>query len=134
MAQITKADFAAENLNEVFHLVLYAFEKISEDLRGTQPVRVGAWAVGELQSSLDCFEQMLKKRGLSIETYDSVKYHYSEIEYPLAELRKFLNGIASEIPSCRAARVYSDALQGSFMELMDFAKAIDEEYLAVEQA
>ena len=75
---------------------------------------------------------MLKKRGLSMETYDSVKFHKGEIEYPLAELQKFLDGMASDIPSAKAARVFADALQGSFMELMDVAEAIDKEYRAVE--
>jgi hypothetical protein len=70
---------------------------------------------------------------LDLGTYDSIEYRYGEIEYPLGELRKFIDGTASEIPSRKAARVYADALQSSFTELMDLAGSIDEEYLAVEQ-
>jgi hypothetical protein len=128
-----KSKFRAESLKGNFHLVLYAFEKISEEIRGTQPVTMGKWAVDELQSALDRFEQTLKKRGLDLGTYDSIEYRYGEIEYPLGELRKFIDGTASEIPSRKAARVYADALQSSFTELMDLAGSIDEEYLAVEQ-
>jgi hypothetical protein len=128
-----KSKFRSESLKETFHLVLYAFEKIHEELRGSQPVILSKWAVGELQSSLDHFEEMLKKRGMGVETYDSVKFHYGEIEYPLGELRKFFEGEPSEIASPKAARVYADALQVSFMELMDIAEEIDEEYRTVEQ-
>ena len=73
---------------------------------------------------------MLNERGLTVETYDSIKYHYTEIEYPLAELREFFTGVPSDIVSPKAARVYADALQGSFSELMDNAQEIDEEYLS----
>jgi hypothetical protein len=127
-----KSKFRSESLKDTFHLVLYAFEKISEEIRGSQAI-LSKWAVGELQSALDRFEQLLKKRGMGIETYDSVKFHYSEIEYPLAELRKFLDGQTSDVASPKAARVYADALQVSFMELMDIAGEIDEEYQTVEQ-
>ncbi len=128
-----KKEFRSESLKETFHLVLYAFEKISEELRGSKPVVLAKWAVGELQSALDRFEQMLKKRGMGVETYDSVKFHYGEIEYPLGELRKFFEGEPSEIASPRAARVYAEAVQVSFMELMDIAGEIDEEYLRAVQ-
>ena len=127
-----KSKFRSESLKGVFHLVLYAFEKISEELRG-QPI-LSQWAVGELQSSLDRFEQMLNNRGMGLETYDTVKFHYGEIEYPLGELRKFLHGEPSDIASPKAARVYADALQVSFMELIDIAGEIDEEYQVVEQS
>jgi hypothetical protein len=53
---------------------------------------------------------------MSIETYDSVKYHYEQIEYPLKELQKFFAGEPSDIGSYQAAMVYGDALQGYFSE------------------
>jgi hypothetical protein len=128
-----KSKFRSESMKGTFHLVLYAFEKISEELRGSQPVILAKWAVGELQSALDRFEQMLKKRGMDVETYDSVKFHYGEIEYPLGELRKFFEGGQSEIASPKAAGVYAAAVQVSFVELMDIAGEIDEEYLRAVQ-
>lgn len=123
-----KSKFRDESLKESFHLVLYAFEKIGEDLDGTR-IAMGPWAVGELQSSLDRFQQELHKRGLDVETYDNVKYLYEKIKYPLGELREFFDSAPCEIASRKAATVYADALQASFMELMDAAGEIDEEYL-----
>lgn len=128
-----KTKFRSESLKETFHLVLYAFEKISEELRGSRQI-MAKWAVGELQSALDSFEEMLNKRGMGVETYDSVKFHYDEIEYPLGELRKFFDGEPSEIASPKAARVYAEALQVSFTHLMDIAGEIDAEYQTVEQS
>ena len=107
---------------------MYAFEKISEDLHKSTIVGMGEWAIGELKSVLNDFEKMLVERGLRIETYDDIQYHYGQVEHPLTELGKFLAGEASAIPSYQAAIVYADALQGYFSELMDNAKWIDEEY------
>jgi len=71
---------------------------------------------------------MLGERGMSIETYDDIKYHYEQIEYPLAELKKFFAGESSEIASYKAAIVYEDALRDYLLELMKNAQWIDEEY------
>jgi hypothetical protein len=121
-----KGKFRGRSLKDCFRLVTYAFEKISANLRGKD--LLGAWGAGELQSSLTMFEKMLNERGLTIETYDSIKYYYAEIEYPLAELQKFFAKQASDIASAKAAIVYANALRGWFSELMDIAQEIDEEY------
>ena len=123
-----KAAFRTKSLKQAFHLVTYAFEKISEELRPGSIVILGAWAAGELQSSLRAFEQLLTERGLSIETYDAVKYTYKDIEYPLAQLQLFLTKQKSDIPHSEAARIYADALQQYFAHLLDIAAEIDEEY------
>ncbi len=123
-----KATFRTKSLKQAFHLVPYAFEKISEEMRAGSVAILGAWAAGELQSALRVFEQLLKERGLSIETYDAVRYTYKDIEYPLAQLQMFLAKRKSDIPHSEAARVYADALQGAFSHLMDIAEEIDEEY------
>jgi len=122
--------FRGKSLYARFHLVLYAFEKISEDLRKNTIVGMGKWGIGELKSVLDDFKKMLIERGLSIETYDAIKYHYKQIHDPLTELEKFLAGEPSAIPSYEAAIVYTDALQGYFSELTNSAQWIDEEYEA----
>jgi len=81
-----------------------------------------------LRAVLDDFKKMLGARGMSIETYDSIKYHYQQIEYPLTELQKFFAGEPSEIASYKAAIVYGDALREYFSELVKSAQWIDEEY------
>jgi hypothetical protein len=89
---------------------------------------MGRWGADHLQSSLDEFEKLLKERDLGIDTYDSIQYRYDEIKYPLAQLRKFFAGEASDIPSRKAALVFADALRSSFSELMGIAEEIDHEY------
>jgi hypothetical protein len=123
-----KGLFRSKSLYARFHLVLYAFEKIFEDLHKDTIVGMGKWGIGELKSVLDDFEKMLTERGLRIETYDGITYHYKQIEHPLTELEKFFAREASSIPSYPAAIVYADALQGYFSDLMKSAQGIDEEY------
>jgi hypothetical protein len=126
-----KAVFREKKLRNSFSQVLYAFEKISEDLRKNSAVTMGAWGADHLQSSLDEFEELLKERGLGVDTYDSVQYRYNQIKYPLTELRKFFAGEASDIPSCKAAVVFADALRSAFSGLMDIAEEIDRDYMSV---
>jgi hypothetical protein len=107
--------------------VSYAFEKIFEEGRGATPA-LGSWAVSHLQKSLDNFESLLKARGLAIDSYDSIKYLYDQIEYPLAELTKFVHREPSEIASRQAVAVFAEALQSYFGQLRHIAGEIDEEY------
>lgn len=95
-----KSFFRTKSLYKRFHLVTYAFD----------------------------FGEMLIERGLRIETYDGIKYHYQQIDYPLTELKKFFTKEPSDIASYQAALVYGDPLQGYFTELMDSAQSIDAEY------
>ncbi len=99
-----------------FHTVTYAIEKIFEDLHKNTLVGIGKWGADTLKSALDDSRKMLSDREMSIETYDSIKYHYEQIEYPLKELQKFFAGEPSDIGSYQAAMVYGDALQGCFSE------------------
>jgi hypothetical protein len=123
-----KSLFRGKSMTGSFHTVTYAIEKIFEDLHKNTIVGMGKWGMDTLKSALDDFRKMLGERGMSVETYDSVKYHYEQIEYPLRELQKFFAGEPSEIGSYQAAMVYGDALQGYFSELRKSAQGIDEEY------
>jgi hypothetical protein len=123
-----RAQFRETKLMAVFNQVGYAFEKIFEEIRGNSPKLLGSWAVEHLQKSLDNFDELLHQRGLGIESYDSIKYLYSEIEHPLAELTKFVKKQPSEVLSNDSARVFSEALQSYFDELIQIATEIDQEY------
>jgi len=126
-----KMKFRGKRIHGSFNLTSYAFEKISEELRGATPVGMGKWATDELQSSLDHFKAALEERGVSIDAYDSIKHWYGEISYPLGELRKFVRGEPSGIPSAQAGAVFADALQSYFSHLSDIAAEIDAEYSEV---
>lgn len=124
-----REQFREVKLMQAFHNVSYAFEKVFEELRAGSPVRMGTWGVDHMRTALNGFEKELQARGLSIETFDSIKYLYrDQIEYPLNELRKFLHAEPSDIASNRSAMVFADALQSYFNELREIAEGIDEEY------
>jgi len=123
-----RAGFREVKLMATFDQVSYAFEKIFEEFgRGATP-NMSGWAVGHLQKSLDSFENLLKARGLAVDSYDSIKYLYDQIEYPLAELTKFVGKEPSEIFSNNGAVVFAEALQSYFDQLRHIAGEIDEEY------
>lgn len=123
-----KATHRDTKLSQPFHHELYAFEKISEGLSSKRELSLAKWGAEHLQKILDDFENLLKVRGLTVETYVGIKYNYEQIAYPLGELRKFLSGEKSEIPNNEAARVYEDALRGYFEELYEMAQELDNEY------
>jgi hypothetical protein len=121
--EVHRAQFREVKLMEVFSQVSYAFEKISD------PV-LGSWAVEHLRKSLDEFAKLLKARGLSIDSYDSIEYLYNQMEHPLTELTKFVRREPSEITSNKGAVVFATALQSYFNELWQIAGEIDQEYAA----
>jgi len=111
-----------------FEHVSYAFERIFEELRRDSAPVMGQWGVDCLRDSLADFEKQLRARGLTVETYDPIKYLRDCIEHPLVELRKFLHGEPSEISSHKSDVVFADALQSYFDELRTVAREIDQEY------
>jgi Zn-dependent M32 family carboxypeptidase len=125
-----RAAFREEKLRNAFDQVLYAFEKIFEEAREHSPVALSRWGIDHLQASLDTFERLLEERGLSTDSYDSIKYLYQEIRHPLTELRKFFNNEASEVRSHEGAIGFANALKSSFTQLMENAVAIDQDYAA----
>lgn len=126
-----RAEFRHNKLIRAFDQVFYAFEKILEEFQGCSLPTLGQWGIDHLFNSICKFEELLKERGLSIDSYDSVKYLYEEIEHPLNELRKFLRGETSEVLSHKSAVVFANALMPSFEKLVHIASEIDEEYAAV---
>jgi hypothetical protein len=123
-----RAQFRDTKLVATFHLVGYAFEKIFEGIRRDSVANMSPWGVSHLQKALDDFEQLLKQRGIDIETYDSIEYLYKDIAHPLAELTKYTSGKPSEIVSANSAIVFAEALQGYFDRLRHIVEEIDEDY------
>jgi hypothetical protein len=123
-----RMQFREVKLMAVFNQVSYAFEKIFEELRRDSMPVMGTWGVRHLRTSLDDFEKLLKERGLKVDSYDAVKYLYSELEHPLTEITKFLHREKSEIASYKSAIVFADALRSHFEDLRNLAREIDEDY------
>jgi hypothetical protein len=125
-----REQFRKVSLMKVFDHVSYAFEKIFEGIRGGAVPNLGTWGVGCLQKSLDDFGDLLKARGLSMRSYDSLYYVYEKIDHPLTELTKFVRMEPSEIASNKSAAVFAEALRSYFDELRSMAGEIDQEYAA----
>jgi len=111
--------------------VSYAFEKIFEELRKDSARVLSGWAVEQLQAAVDQFDKLLNDRGLTRDSYDSIKYLYKNVEHPLAQLTKYISNEPSEIVSDQSAIVFADALQGYFDKLRGIAMEIDKEYASV---
>jgi len=125
--KVHRTQFKNIKLIKVFDQVGYAFEKIYEETGREVPI-LSRWAVDHLRKSLGDFVKLLGDRGIGIDSYDSIKYLYEEMEHPLTELRKYLLREPSEILSDKTAVVFTDALQGHFDRLRKIAGEIDEEY------
>ena len=126
--EIHRARFREVKLMAVFNQVSYAFEKIFEEIRQDSAPVLGGWAVDHLWKSLHDFGELLKARGLGIDSYDSIEYLYDQIEHPLTELTKFVKREPSEVLSDKSAVVFAEALQSYFDRLRHIAGEIDEEY------
>jgi hypothetical protein len=126
-----RSQFRDVKMTSALHNVSYAFEKTFEELRKDSVRALSRWAVGHLRTSLDQFENQLIERGLTKDSYDSIKYLCLDIEHPLAQLTKYISKEPSEIMSDQSAVVFAEALGGHFDKLRVIALEIDEEYSSV---
>ena len=123
-----QTQFHHAKLKKAFDEVWYSFEKIVGEVRGDSELVIAKQAVNQLQISLNQFENLLTERGLSIDSYDSIKYLYQEIEHPLSELRRYFMKEPSEILTDKAGVVYVNALRASFLGLIDIAEGMDNQH------
>ena len=121
-----QAQFHEGTLKKAFDQVSYSFEKILGEVRGDSKLALAKQAVNQLQISLNQFENLLKERGFTVDSFDSIKYLYQEIEHPLTELRRYFMKEPSEILTDKAGVVYVNALKASFRKLIDIADEMDE--------
>jgi len=128
---ILPAQFRGAKLKKAFDQVSYSFEKILGEVRGDSELVLAKQAVNQLQISLNQFENLLTERGLRVDSYDSVKNLYQEIEHPLTELRRFFMKEPSEILTDKAGVVFVNALKSSFCKLITIAEEMDEEHSSI---
>jgi enamine deaminase RidA (YjgF/YER057c/UK114 family) len=136
MDQTTQVNIAERqspktNFKGAFDEVAYSFEKIVGEVRGDSKLVLAKQAVKQLQISLNQFENLLKERGFTVDSYDSIKCLYQEIEHPLSELRRYFMKERSEILTDKAGVVYVNALKASFRKLMDIAEEIDQGHSSI---
>jgi len=122
---VPQEQFVEAKLKKAFDEVSYSFEIILGEVRGDSKLVLAKQAVNQLQISLNQFENLLKEGGSTVNSYDSIKYLYREIEHPLSELRRYFMKEPSEILTDKAGVVYVNALKASFRRLMDIAEEMD---------
>lgn len=124
-----RTTFAADHLaNAIPESIGYAFEKLSEAIRGAGPVAPGQWGLKSIRSSVNDFESRLTRRGLDISTYPGLACLYPELQDQVAQLDSFLSGQPSDVTNARSAAVYARDLAAKVKELLEIAREIDKEY------
>ncbi|GEM_PF-5909920 len=85
----------------------------------------------EIKNILSGFKSRLEERGLSVNTYDSIKYLYESLEYPISELgicfKRSQEGREANINS-QTAYIFAFFVGKQIEEMEGIAKEIDEEY------
>ncbi len=124
-----KAKFHGSKLQAVFPQTLsYSFEKINEHVRGDTLAPVGSWGIEQVRNTLNDLRRGLEAREIHVGTYDSIDNLYDLIEYPLEQLKAYLNGKESEISGPRAAKIFSFFIEKHVGELRTIATEIDDEF------
>jgi len=127
-----KEKFRMEKLVSVFPSHLhYDLSKLREGTRKNERVAQGDIAVLSIRRTLHTFKQALAKRGIELDTYDSIKYLYNELEYPLCELEKYFQCLIHEKEpeiNEKTAHIFADFVTKKVEELEQIAKEIDNDY------
>jgi len=129
-----KEKFKMEKLASVFPPYLsYCIEKIFEGAERADRAAIGIGEVSlkSINRTLQAFREALQKRGIELETYESVNYIYTLLQYPLAELEKFFQTTkAGEQPNIneKTAYIFAFFVRAQFDELKQMAQEIDDYY------
>ncbi len=127
-----KEKFRMEKLVSVFPSHLhYDLSKLREGTRKNERAPQGEISVPIIRRTLLNFQQALAKRGIELDTYDSIKYLYEVIEYPLHELEVFFQCVnrAKELNiDEKAAYIFADFVTRKIEELIQIAEEIDKDY------
>jgi len=79
-----KDKFKMEKLEAVFPATFsYYIDKIFESVGKSEHAQLGLMHVELVKEVMDNLKESLQKRGIEIDTYDSIKYHYELLEYPI---------------------------------------------------
>jgi len=101
-----KAKFMNDKFADVFPSTLdHNFEKLFEALRRPDRFDQGLWAVQDVEQIMANFRAALQRQDMDVDTFDSVELLFDELAYPIAELRKHLEGQPSDIQSVRMAKI-----------------------------
>jgi len=127
-----KEKFKMEKLEAVFTNTLsYYIEKIFENIGKLDRAQLGLAHVKLVKKIIDKLKESLQKRGSEIDTYDSIKFLYELLEYPIAELELYFDrSKAKEEPRIndKTAYIFTCFIKEELYELKEIAIEIDSEY------
>ena len=125
-----KERFKMEKLENIFSS-RYHISKIFEGISKPKYAVMSEIHLQQIKDVMDKFKKSLQKRGIEIETYDSIKSLYELLEYPLKKLELYFKKlIKKEKPAIddKTAYIFADFIERHLSELKEIAKEIDTEY------
>ena len=126
-----KKRFKMDKLIDVFSHMDFSVQEIFKGLKGGDKSSIGGIGIKMAKGILKDFKKKLNERGLSIDTYDSIKYLYGYFIYPLSELdiyfKRLQNGDKVNI-NAETAYIFYFFIKEHFNELKQIAQGIDDEY------
>jgi hypothetical protein len=124
-----KAKFRGHKLEAVFPNTLsYSFEKIYEHIRGGHLAAMGVWGIEEVSKTLAEYRRALEARDIQIDTYDSIKYLYNLLSFPMDQLTCYLRKENSQIQNEKTAGIFAFFIEKHVEELKVIAKEIDKNF------
>ncbi|MBA3062474.1 MAG: hypothetical protein FP833_05930 [Atribacteria sp.] len=127
-----KEKFKMEKLEAVFPNTLsYYIEKIFENIGKLDRAKLGLVHVKLVKKVMDKLKESLQKRGIEIDTYDSIKYHYELLEYPITELELYFDRSKAEEElriNDKTAYIFTCFIKEELYELKEIVIEIDSEY------
>jgi len=127
-----KEKFKMDNLEVVFPDALsYYIEKIFENIGKLDHAELGLVHVKLVKKVMDKLKRALQKRGIEIDTYDSIKFLYELLEYPIIELELYFEKLlAREEPNIndKTAYIFAYFIREHLSQLKEITKEIDNEY------
>ncbi len=108
-------------------------ESISSPLH--HPIEMALADIDMIKKAIQNFLNALSKRGISLDTYDSIKYEYEDTKFALKRLEDYFSNTKSgkSTMTSKDARVYWEFMRNHAVELIEIAKEIDKEYEDIEE-
>ncbi len=129
-----KEKFKMEKLVSIFPSNLdYLFSNLISGTINSQYEQIlyGKECLQQIKQTLAAFQKALARRGIELETYDSINYVHGLLEYPLDELEKFFrsffDGGQPNINE-KTAFIFAFFVEKQVNELKDMARVIDDDY------
>jgi hypothetical protein len=126
-----KEMFKMEKLEAVFLGISDYIGNIFENIGKPDRAQLGLMHVKLVNEVMGKLKEALQKRGIEIGTYDSIKYLYELLEYPITELELYFDRlIAEKVPRIndKTAYIFAYFVSEHLSQLKEIAKEIDEEY------